>query len=79
MARTLTPSGLVVIEQYGVANWWSTFNANMAQLNSTCLKLSSLADVNVTGLTNGRILSYDAATQQWRAIVPPARKPLSFS
>lgn len=78
MARTLSPSGLWVIEEYGVANWWSRFNTNMVTLNNTRLKLSGLADVNTAGLSNGKILSWNAATSRWVAITPPSRKPLNF-
>lgn len=78
MATTLSPSGLIAVDEYGAAGWHTRFNTNMTLLNSTRLKLSGLNDVNVTGLSHGQILSYSAATGKWVPITPPARKRLAF-
>lgn len=78
MPTTLSPSNLVAVDQYGATDWHTRFNTNMVLMNSTRLKLSGLLDVNVAGIADGKILSYNAATSKWIAITPPTRKPLSF-
>ena len=73
MATTLSPSGLKTVGAYNVTNWASTYNDNFTLLNNTLLKLSELLDVTKTGIANGKILVYSAATGKWTPITPTHR------
>ena len=61
----LSPSDLRYAEA-GYDNWnTNVANYNISRLNNTLLKLSALLDVNVSGLSDGDILSYNTATSKW--------------
>jgi hypothetical protein len=73
MSTTLSPSNLKIVDAYNDLTWAATYNENLVLLNSTLLKLSELLDVTKTGIANGKILVYSAATGKWTPITPTHR------
>jgi hypothetical protein len=71
MATTLSPSGLVIPTTYGESGWAATYNTSFTTLNNSKLKLSGLLDIDVTGMTNGQVLRYEASSQKWKPYTPP--------
>ena len=69
----LSPSGLKTVDSYNDLSWADTYNDNFELLNDTLLKLSELLDVSKSGIANGKILAYNAATGKWMPITPTHR------
>ena len=68
--HTLTESGLRYSDP-GYADWnTNVLIYNLTRLNNTLLKLSSLLDVDVTGLANGDILVYNSTSEKWEPETP---------
>jgi hypothetical protein len=70
MSTTLSPSNLKAVGAYNDLTWAATYNENLVLLNSTLLKLSELLDVTKTGIADGKILVYSAATSMWIPVTP---------
>ena len=67
---TLSPSGLRYSSDHATWNV-DVLIYNLTRLNDTLLKLSALADVDVSGLSDGNVLSYSTSTSKWTPDVGP--------
>ena len=68
MGATLSPSGLKTND--AGEDFLTDENANITLLNNTLLKLSALADVDVTGISDDDVLQYNSGTTKWEPVAP---------
>ena len=68
---TLSPSGLRWTPAGDITWNANDFTYNITRLNNTLLKLSALGDVNVSGILDGDVLSYNTSTAKWEPDTGP--------
>jgi len=64
MTTTLPLTGLRTCE-IGDDSWAADDRYNWQRLNDTLLKLSALLDVDVSGIGDDEVLSWNSATSKW--------------
>lgn len=66
----LTPSSLRATT-IGDPSWDENDTWNWQRMYNTLLNLSEILDVDVTGISDGDVLSYNSSSQKYEALTPP--------